>query len=197
MCSSVGSRMCLRITVSTLSSRQIKVPLGVDLGRSRQTRQQLNGSTQAGACDDALPMAGCVKLFCRKISAPIALKCVCVELYYFGGSARVSLGFRFDRASCVELYCSFTNQRTLFYKPPLLAGELARILAGNGLFLKPCGGMHAELELLGRLRHEIDYQAVSDAAMSAGDDQRARWKAAELQVVCQLRQKGLLRDRNG
>ncbi|HEX7892849.1 MAG TPA: hypothetical protein VF447_01570 [Terriglobales bacterium] len=86
---------------------------------------------------------------------------------------------------------------TLFYKPPLLADELARILAVNGLFLKRCGDMQAELEVLDVVRHEIDYQAVSEAAMSAGDDPRSQRKAAELQVVGQLRQKGILRDNNG
>ncbi len=61
-----------------------------------------------------------------------------------------------------------SNQRALLFKSPLSADELARILTVHRLFLKPCGSTHAELQLLVKLHHEIDYQAVREAGLQAG-----------------------------
>jgi hypothetical protein len=64
----------------------------VDPGRSRQTGTNHTCQSSRGIrC--RLPLGGCFKLFCRKISARSALRCVGVELYFFGVSARASLGF--------------------------------------------------------------------------------------------------------
>ncbi|MGF6597913.1 hypothetical protein P3T23_002630 [Paraburkholderia sp. GAS448] len=76
----------------SLTARRGEGPKWVDHGRSRQTEHQSNVSMQANAFDGALPLARCVNLFCRKISGRIALRCVCVELYFSEVSARVSPG---------------------------------------------------------------------------------------------------------